>query len=85
MSRLANFSLSASRLSPLVFRLLAPLRALRAYVDRWLFQLGGPATTSLELVQRRIFILPSRHGMLFVGALALMLTGSINYNLSRFN
>ncbi|MCX7136057.1 MAG: DUF58 domain-containing protein [Proteobacteria bacterium] len=82
MSRLANFSLSASRLSPLVFRLLAPFRALRAYVDRWLFQLGGPATTSLELVQRRIFILPSRHGMLFVGALALMLTGSINYNLS---
>jgi uncharacterized protein (DUF58 family) len=55
---------------------------LRAGMDRWLFQLGGPQTSSIVLVQRRIFILPSRHGMLFVAALALMLTGSINYNLS---
>jgi uncharacterized protein (DUF58 family) len=62
--------------------LAAPYRALRSHVDRWLFQLGGPETNSIVLVQRRIFILPSRHGMLFVGALALMLTGSINYNLS---
>src|SRR3954467_15040294 len=62
--------------------LTAPYRALRAYVDRWLFQLGGADTTSVVLVQRRIFILPSRNGMLFVGALALMLSGSINYNLS---
>jgi uncharacterized protein (DUF58 family) len=60
----------------------APYRALRAYVDRWLFKLGGGETTSVVLVQRRIFILPSRNGLLFVGALALMLSGSINYNLS---
>jgi len=62
--------------------LAAPYRALRAHIDRWLFQLGGAETTSVVLVQRRIFILPSRHGLLFVGALGLMLSGSINYNLS---
>jgi uncharacterized protein (DUF58 family) len=75
-------SIIASRLSSFAHAVGAPLRVFRAYVDRWLFQLGRPETTSVELVQRRIFILPSRHGMLFVGALALMLTGSINYNLS---
>jgi uncharacterized protein (DUF58 family) len=58
------------------------LAALRNRFASWLFQLGGPATGSIVLVQRRIFILPSRHGLLFVGALLLMLTGSINYSLS---
>jgi uncharacterized protein (DUF58 family) len=58
------------------------LLSLKNSIDRWLFQLGGPQTGSILLVQRRIFILPSRHGLWFVGALALMLTGSINYNLS---
>ncbi len=82
MFRLANFSLPFSLLSSLASRLSAPYRALRAYLDRWMFQLGGETTTSVVLVQRRIFILPSRHGLLFVGALALMLSGSINYNLN---
>ena len=82
MFRLANFSLLASRLPPLASRLLAPFRALRAHAGRWLFQLRGPEAGYIELVQRRIFILPSRHGMLYVGALLLMLTGSINYSLS---
>jgi uncharacterized protein (DUF58 family) len=74
--------LNASRFAPFAHTLLAPYRALRAYADRWLFQLGRPETTSIVLVQRRIFILPSRHGMIFVAALAVMLTGSINYGLS---
>ena len=60
----------------------APSRALRKYIDQWLFQLGGAPANTIVLVQRRIFIVPSRHGLLFVGALALMLSGSINYNLS---
>ncbi len=72
----------ASRLTPVFAFLAAPYRALRAHADRWLFQLRGPEAGYIELVQRRIFILPSRHGMLYVGALLLMLTGSINYNLS---
>lgn len=74
--------LIASRLLSLGHSLGAPWRAASSHLDRWLFQLGGPAASSVTLVQRRIFILPSRHGLMFAGALALMLTGSINYNLS---
>jgi uncharacterized protein (DUF58 family) len=82
MFRLSTVLSAASPLSPLASRLAAPYRALRAYLDRWLFQLGGATTTSVVLVQRRIFIVPSRHGLLFVGALGLMLSGAINYNLN---
>jgi len=56
--------------------------ALRSHLDRWLFRLRGAEAGSIVLVQRRIFILPSRHGMIYVAALLLMLTGSVNYNLS---
>lgn len=56
--------------------------ALRNYFDRWLFQLRGPQTGVIVLVQRRIFILPTRHGLMFAAMLMLMLTGSINYSLS---
>ena len=48
----------------------------------WLFQLRGPQHGEIVLVQRRIFILPTRPGLLFALVLVLMLTGSINYNLS---
>ncbi len=48
----------------------------------WLFQLRGAEAGSIVLVQRRIFILPSRHGLIYVGALMLMLAGAVNYNLS---
>ena len=56
--------------------------ALRNYFDRWLFQLRGPQTGVIVLVQRRIFILPTRHGLMFAAMLMLMLAGSINYSLS---
>ncbi|MDR1162928.1 MAG: DUF58 domain-containing protein [Candidatus Accumulibacter sp.] len=39
-------------------------------------------TLPIVLTQRRIYILPTRTGMLFVVVLILMLTGAINYNLS---
>ena len=58
------------------------LLALKNRFATWLFQWRGPVGGSIVLVQRRIFILPSRHGMVYVGALLLMLTGSINYSLS---
>ena len=58
------------------------LLTLRTRFANWLFQLRGVESGSIVLVQRRIFILPSRYGVIFVGALLLMLTGSINYNLS---
>ena len=60
----------------------APYRRIRAYFDRWLFQLHGARSGPIELVQRRIFILPSRYGIMYIVALLVMLTGSINYNLS---
>ncbi len=47
-----------------------------------LFRLRGPERDEIVLVQRRIFILPTRAGLLFAGVLVLMLTGSINYTLS---
>ena len=80
--RALRFPPDALRLTPAYVLLARPYRALRARADRWLFQLDGAQTTSVVLVQRRIFILPSRHGLLFVAALGLMLSGSINYNLS---
>jgi uncharacterized protein (DUF58 family) len=54
----------------------------RSYIDRWLFQLRGAEAGSIVLVQRRIFILPSSHGLIYTGLLFLMLTGAINYSLS---
>ena len=48
----------------------------------WLFQLRGPEAGVIVLVQRRVFILPTGHGVIFAAILVLMLTGSINYNLS---
>ena len=60
----------------------APYRRIRAYFDRWLFQLHGARSGPIELVQRRIFILPSRYGIMYIVTLLVMLTGSINYNLS---
>jgi uncharacterized protein (DUF58 family) len=56
--------------------------ALRNYFYNWLFQLRGPQTGPVVLVQRRIFILPTRQGFVFAGVLVLMLIGSINYGLS---
>lgn len=55
--------------------------ALKNYFDRWLFQLRGPESGVIVLVQRRVFILPTRQGLVFCIMLMLMLTGSINYNL----
>lgn len=55
--------------------------ALRRYVDSWVFRLNGPEPGVIVLVQRRVFILPTRQGFLFAAMLVVMLTGSINYAL----
>jgi len=57
------------------------LAALKNRFTGWLFQWRGPEPGSIVLVQRRVFILPTRYGLLYTGALLLMLTGSINYGL----
>jgi uncharacterized protein (DUF58 family) len=49
---------------------------------RWLFRLKPDDQLPIVLTQRRIFILPTRGGLLFATVLGLMLTGAINYNLS---
>ena len=43
---------------------------------------SAPERGPVFLSQRRVYILPTRHGVLFAAALLLMLIGSINYQLS---
>ena len=58
-------------------KLALPLEQLN--LDR--FFIGeGPFTGPVNLTQRRIFILPTRQGVLFAIVLLIMLIGSINYN-----
>ncbi len=53
-----------------------------AALKTWLFRLGGgPEAAPIVLVQRRVFVLPTRAGLVFALCLLLMLAGSINYNL----
>lgn len=49
---------------------------------QWLFRFGPDEHLPIVLTQRRIFIVPTRTGLLFGAVLCLMLTGAINYNLS---
>lgn len=55
---------------------------LRRQLDRWLFRLGTPDAAPIRLVQRRIYVLPTRAGLVFAVALVVMLIASINYALS---
>ncbi len=43
---------------------------------------AATATSPIILAQRRIFIVPTRAGLLFALALVVMLLGAINYNLA---
>ncbi len=49
---------------------------------QWVFGRHAPEPGVVFLSQRRVFILPTRHGLSFGGSLVLMLLGSINYSLS---
>jgi uncharacterized protein (DUF58 family) len=55
---------------------------LRQSVADWIFRPGVPEVPPVTLVQRRIFILPTRHGYGFALMVLLLLLASINYNLS---
>jgi uncharacterized protein (DUF58 family) len=55
--------------------------ALKNSIATRLFQWRDPERGPIVLVQRRVFILPSRHGFTFALLLLVMLTGSINYSL----
>lgn len=60
----------------------SPYAALRDGILEWIFQWRGPERGTIVLVQRRVFILPTRQGLLFAGVILLMLVGSVNYDLS---
>lgn len=55
---------------------------LKARLTNWLFQPSGPESGAVVLVQRRVYILPTRQGMLFAVVMVMMLLGAINYSLS---
>lgn len=54
----------------------------RSRLSAWLFRSRGREAGPVVLVHSRVFILPTRHGLLFALFLGLMLLGSVNYNLS---
>ncbi len=57
-------------------------QSLRQRISDWIFRARAPEAPPVVLVQRRIFILPTRTGYFFVGVLVLLLIASINYSLS---
>lgn len=58
------------------------LANLRQSISDWIFRAQAPETPPVTLGQRRIFILPTKHGYLFAFVLMLLLIASINYSLS---
>ena len=48
----------------------------------WFYGFAPPERGAIVLGHRRVYIVPSRLGLLFGGALAILLVGSINYALS---
>jgi len=56
--------------------------ALRRRLGSWLFPLRGPQPGPIVLAHRRVFILPTSHGMVYFLVLLVMLAGSVNYTLS---
>lgn len=51
-------------------------------IGDWIFPPKGPEAGPVELTQRRVYILPTRAGLLYGLTMVLMLIGSINYSLS---
>ncbi len=54
----------------------------RHFLERWLFRIGHPEMAPIRLGQRRIFVLPTRAGLVFAATLLAMLLTSMNYSLS---
>lgn len=56
--------------------------ALQEKFATWALRTSPPEATPIVLTQRRVYVLPTRAGLLFAAALLVMLLGAINYNLS---
>ncbi len=55
---------------------------LRQSISDWIFRASVPESPPVTLVQRRIFILPTRQGYTFAFTVMILLIASINYALS---
>lgn len=62
--------------------LLALRRSLNEQFIRWALRVRPPEPTPIHLTQRRVYVLPTRTGVLYAVSLLVMLIGAINYNLS---
>ncbi len=58
------------------------LADIRQSISDWIFRASVPEASPVTLVQRRIFILPTRQGYVFAFTLLLLLLAAINYSLS---
>ncbi len=54
---------------------------LRQSISDWIFRVSVPEAAPVTLVQRRIFILPTKQGYLFGATVLVLLVASINYTL----
>jgi uncharacterized protein (DUF58 family) len=54
----------------------------RKRLDKWLFQLAGVEPGETYLSQRRVFIVPSKAGLMFTLMLIVLFIGAMNYNLN---
>lgn len=57
-------------------------RAERGALRSWLYGYAPPERGAVVLGHRRVYIVPTRLGLLFGGTLAILLVGSINYAMS---
>ncbi|MEP7069686.1 MAG: DUF58 domain-containing protein [Usitatibacter sp.] len=55
---------------------------LRQSISDWIFRASAPEAAPVTLIQRRIFILPTRQGYTFAFTMLVLLIASINYALS---
>jgi uncharacterized protein (DUF58 family) len=62
-------------------RVRLPLRS-DPRIANWFYGFAPPERGAIVLGHRRVYIVPSRLGLLFGGALGILLVGSINYALS---
>ena len=62
--------------------LLTLRRSLHERFVTWALRSRAPEPVPITLTQRRIYVLPSRPGLLYAVSLLVMLIGAINYNLS---
>lgn len=53
---------------------------LRAYFADWVAKRSPPTTQTIQITQKRLYILPTRFGYVFALTLFVMFLGAINYN-----